>query len=66
MRCEFWWIYDDKKNIQKFGIYFSNLFHGLFMSGNVEYIFIQIFVQIHFWNFSFLEIENFDGNTQII
>ena len=47
----FWWIYSDEKYITNYSVYFSTLFHRNFISGNVQYFFTQVFVQINIWNF---------------
>ena len=50
---KFWWIYNGEKYIINYSVYLSTLFHRLFISGNVQYFFTQIFVQINIWKFSF-------------
>ena len=47
----FWWIYSNEKYITNYSVYFSIIFHRNFISGNVQYFFTQIFVQINNWNF---------------
>ena len=50
---KFWWIYNGEKYIINYSVYLSTLFHRLFISGNVQYFFTQIFVQINIWKFRF-------------
>ena len=60
----FWWIYNDEKYITNYSVYFSTLFHRNFISGNVQYFFTKVFVQINIWNFGLYKSKIWMANSE--